>query len=63
MTLTHVNHSAAGDSPALIVDSLEGRNDRGVNPLAARAGTPDPLNPPCAEQLWANRANAQGLEL
>lgn len=34
-----------------------------ADPLAARAGTPNPLNLPCAERLWANRTNARGLEL
>lgn len=62
----------------LIVDSPEGRNDEGeeearpwhsqfpTDPLAAQAGTPNPLNPlnlPCTERLWANRTNTQGLEL
>lgn len=63
----------------LIVDCPEGRNDEEggrrrrkpglgtprvpADPLAARAGTPNPLNLPCAERLWANRTNARGLEL
>ncbi|KAI3366089.1 hypothetical protein L3Q82_009913 [Scortum barcoo] len=45
-----------------------GRPDLGTprfpaDPLAARAGTPNSLNLPCAGRLWANRAKTQGLEL